>query len=110
VTTDPRIAALAEALRVNPGLASTEQWAAAILGERGMFLPDGLPYWATRAEATIATLRETLASERERITEEVEALAQHWSEDYSPDEMPTNRNSLVVRAAVLAIINPEADR
>jgi hypothetical protein len=50
--------------------------AAAILGERGVFLPDGLPYWATRAEATIATLRETLASERERITEEVEALAQ----------------------------------
>jgi len=47
--TDPRIAALAEALRefrARPdwaGFWTPEQEAAAILGERGVFLPDGLP-------------------------------------------------------------------
>jgi len=65
------------ALRANPGMMSEESlfvlardWAAAILGERGVFLPDGRPgEWMTLADgtetireqaATIATLRAAL--------------------------------------------------
>jgi hypothetical protein len=54
---------------------TVEKFAAAILGERGVFLPDGLPAYvgqmaadAIRDAATITTLRAALTALRERVT------------------------------------------